>query len=108
MAPITAILMPLRHGAAQNVLELVIPPTNRLGGSVVERPACNGKVPGSIPGLAFLFSSYSTLHHHDNYCHKDGGTTFLLDRSPGQEVLSHSITTYLSRLSRSFCVRSVT
>ncbi len=27
----------------------------------LERPACNGKVPGSIPGLAFLFSSYNVL-----------------------------------------------
>ena len=32
--------------------------TNRLGSSVAERPACDGVVPGSIPGLAFSFSSY--------------------------------------------------
>ena len=31
---------------------------NRLGSSVAERPACNGVDPGSIPGLAFSFSSY--------------------------------------------------
>ena len=28
--------------------------TNRLGSSVVEYPACDGVVPGSIPGLAFV------------------------------------------------------
>ena len=33
--------------------------TNRLGSSVAERPACDGVVPGSIPGLAFSFSSYT-------------------------------------------------
>ncbi|SRR5258706_16189463 len=38
-----------------SLLELVIPPTNRLGSSVGERPACIGKVPGSIPGLAYSF-----------------------------------------------------
>ena len=32
---------------------------NWLGSSVAERPARNGVVPGSIPGLAFSFSSYS-------------------------------------------------
>ena len=34
---------------------------NRLNSSVAERPACDdGVVPGSIPGLAFAFSSYSS------------------------------------------------
>ena len=32
---------------------------NWLGSSVAERPARNGVVPGSIPGLAFSFSSYT-------------------------------------------------
>ncbi len=37
----------------------MIPPTNRPGSSVVERPACHGEIPGPIPGLAHLVSSYS-------------------------------------------------
>ena len=35
-------------------------PTNRLGSSVAEHPAC-GVVPGSIPGPAFSFSSWILL-----------------------------------------------
>ena len=34
--------------------------TNRQGSSVAEHPACDGVVPGSIPGLAFSFSSYTS------------------------------------------------
>ena len=39
------------------VLELIIPPTNRLSSSVGERLACHGEVPSSIPGSgrSFLF-----------------------------------------------------
>ncbi len=36
-------------------MELVIPPTNQLGSSVGEHPACIRKVPGSIPSLAYSF-----------------------------------------------------
>ena len=37
--------------------------TNRLDSSVAERPACDGVVPGSIPGLAFSFSSYISVNN---------------------------------------------
>ena len=40
----------------QNVLELMIPPTKRLGSVVVTRPASHGEVPGSNPSLVVLFS----------------------------------------------------
>jgi hypothetical protein len=40
------------------LLELMIPPHYRLGSTVVVRPSRFGVVPGSIPGLAILFSSY--------------------------------------------------
>ena len=39
-----------------NMLELMIPPTKRLGSVVVTRPASHGEVPGSNPGLVILFS----------------------------------------------------
>ena len=41
------------------LLELMIPPTNRLGSSVGKHLACHGVVPGSILGLASLSSSYT-------------------------------------------------
>jgi hypothetical protein len=40
----------------------MIPPHYRLGSTVVVRPSRFGVVPGSIPGLAILFSSYKNLH----------------------------------------------
>ena len=40
----------------RKVLELMIPPITRLGSSVGER-LVHGEVPGSMPGLAYLFSS---------------------------------------------------
>jgi hypothetical protein len=41
------------------LLELMIPPHYWLGSTVVVRPSGFGVVPGSIPGLAILFSSYT-------------------------------------------------
>jgi hypothetical protein len=48
----------------------MIPPHYRLGSTVVVRPSRFGVVPGSIPGLAILFSSYrrtrqKALHEHE-------------------------------------------
>ena len=45
----------------------MIPPT---AGSVEERPARDGVVPGSIPGLAFSFSSYKNTDKHGNPSNK--------------------------------------
>jgi hypothetical protein len=41
------------------VLELMIPPHYWLGSTVVVCPSRFGVVPGSIPSLAILFSSYT-------------------------------------------------
>jgi hypothetical protein len=48
------------RGSRGFLLELMIPPHYRLGSTVVVRPSRFGVVPGSIPGLAILFSSYSS------------------------------------------------
>jgi hypothetical protein len=42
----------------QLLLELMIPPHYWLGSTVVVHPSRFGVVPGLIPGLAILFSSY--------------------------------------------------
>jgi hypothetical protein len=47
-------------GLPSILLELMIPPHYRLGSTVVVRPSRFGVVPGSIPGLAILFSSYTS------------------------------------------------
>jgi hypothetical protein len=44
-----------------SLLELMIPPHYRLGSTVVVHPSRFGVVPGSIPSLAILFSSYTAL-----------------------------------------------
>ena len=41
------------------LLELMIPPQTGRVAQRLERPSWIGEVPGSIPGLAFSFSSYS-------------------------------------------------
>jgi hypothetical protein len=41
-----------------DLLDLMVPPLNRLG---ITRPSRIRDVPGSIPGPAYLFSSYKTL-----------------------------------------------
>jgi hypothetical protein len=53
----------------QELLELMIPPHYRLGSTVVVRPSRFGVVPGSIPGLAILFSSYRSPF--EKRSHKD-------------------------------------
>ena len=59
---------------------MIPPQTGRVASSVVEHPACDGVVPGSIPGLTFSFSSYTggTVHHRRTTPHK---STQLLDSS---------------------------
>ena len=52
--------------------------TNWLGSSVAERPACDGVVPGSIPGLAFSFSSYMFSSVGIYTRHWEGDTRVLL------------------------------
>jgi hypothetical protein len=42
------------------VLELMIPPHYWLGGAVAAPPSSDRVVPGSIPSLAILFSSYTS------------------------------------------------
>jgi hypothetical protein len=46
------------------LLELMIPPHYRLGSTVVVCPSRFGVVPGSIPSLAILFSSYTNRLSH--------------------------------------------
>ena len=41
------------------MLELMISPLTGWVARWLEHPACDGVVPGSIPGLAFLFSFYT-------------------------------------------------
>jgi hypothetical protein len=64
------------------VLELMIPPHYQLGCTVVVRPSRVAVVPGSIPSLAILFSSYRSVVFQTHL----GGTPFI---PVGPPDLSH-------------------
>ena len=52
-------------------MELVIPPTKRLGSVVVTHPASHGEVPGSNPSLVVLFSLTKRMKNRgkSDFCH---------------------------------------
>jgi hypothetical protein len=75
------------HYWTRSLLELMIPPHYRLGSTVVVRPSRFGVVPGSIPGLAILFSSYKACLTRPARGRSEGeGTRGELKVSKGEQI----------------------